>query len=135
VSPKRARNTGCAALWRIFSSNKSVPANRKKGFFGSRLPKNEEIKGTVPLTNQVCLCPHPIYVYSALSPIYLCRSFNINLPVCVGVDLEYFVCALPGQVGMEPGLGLVYGGLGLCEPVPHGCRHAPSDKHNKIILF
>ncbi len=33
VSPKRARNTGCTALWRIFSSIKSVPANRKKGFF------------------------------------------------------------------------------------------------------
>ncbi len=41
VSPKRARITGYAALWRIFSSNKSVPvtANRKKGFYTSRLPK------------------------------------------------------------------------------------------------
>ncbi len=75
VSPKRARNTGCAAFWRIFSSNKSVPANRKKGFFGSRLPKNEEIKGTVPLTNQVCICPHPIYMYSALSSIYFYPVF------------------------------------------------------------
>jgi hypothetical protein len=28
-----------------FSSNKSVPANRKKGFYASRLPKNEEIGG------------------------------------------------------------------------------------------
>ncbi len=64
----------------FFSSNKSVPANRKKGFFGSRLPKNEEIKGTVPLTNHVCLCPHTIYVYSALSPIYpsFPVSFNFN---------------------------------------------------------
>ncbi len=80
VSPKRARNTGCAALWRIFSSKKSVPANRKKGF-GNSLPKNEEIKGTVLLTNQICLCPHPIYMYSALSPIYprYPVSFNFNL--------------------------------------------------------
>ncbi len=75
VSHKRARNTGCAAVWRIFSSNKSVPANRKKGFFASLLPKNEEIKGTIPLTNQVCLCPHPIYTYSALSPIYFYPVF------------------------------------------------------------
>jgi hypothetical protein len=28
---------------RIFSSNKSVPANKKKRFYTSRLPKNEEI--------------------------------------------------------------------------------------------
>jgi hypothetical protein len=35
VSPKR----------QIFSSNKSVPANRKKGFYTSRLPKNEKIEG------------------------------------------------------------------------------------------
>jgi hypothetical protein len=28
-----------------FSSNKSVPANRKKGFYISRLPKNGEIGG------------------------------------------------------------------------------------------
>jgi hypothetical protein len=34
--------TGCAALWRIFSSNKSVPANMKKGLYSSRLPKNEK---------------------------------------------------------------------------------------------
>jgi hypothetical protein len=32
-----------AALWKIFSSNKSALANRKKGFYTSRLPKNEEI--------------------------------------------------------------------------------------------
>jgi hypothetical protein len=36
--------TGCAALWRIFSSDKSAPANIKKGFYTSRLPKNEEIR-------------------------------------------------------------------------------------------
>jgi hypothetical protein len=28
---------------RIFSSNESAPANRKKGFYTSLLPKNEEI--------------------------------------------------------------------------------------------
>jgi hypothetical protein len=39
------RNTLVAALWRIFPSNKSVPANRKKGFYTSHLPKNEEIGG------------------------------------------------------------------------------------------
>jgi hypothetical protein len=34
------RRTACAPLWRIFSSNKSAPANRKKGL--SRLPKHEK---------------------------------------------------------------------------------------------
>ncbi len=43
-SPKRAQTTACAALWQNFSSNKSAPANRKKGFYASRLPKNEEIR-------------------------------------------------------------------------------------------
>jgi hypothetical protein len=34
VSPKRARITGCAALWRIFkNSNKRASANRKKRFY------------------------------------------------------------------------------------------------------
>jgi hypothetical protein len=41
----RNPNKNGAALWRIFSSNKSAPANRKKGFYTSRLPKNEEIGG------------------------------------------------------------------------------------------
>jgi hypothetical protein len=47
VSLKRMRNTGCAALWLIFSSNESVcqPANRKTGFYTSRLLNNEEIEG------------------------------------------------------------------------------------------
>ncbi len=76
VSPKRVRNTGCAALWRIFSSNKSVPANRKKGFFGSRLPKNEEIRWTVPLTNQVCLWPHLIYMYTLPSLPSISAQFS-----------------------------------------------------------
>jgi hypothetical protein len=35
VSPKRVQNMGCAALLWIFSSNKSVPANRKKGIKAS----------------------------------------------------------------------------------------------------
>jgi hypothetical protein len=30
---------------RFFSSNENAPANRKKGFYRSRLPKNEEIGG------------------------------------------------------------------------------------------
>jgi hypothetical protein len=34
-----------AAPWWIFSSNKSVPANWKKGFYTSRLRKIEEIGG------------------------------------------------------------------------------------------
>ncbi len=29
----------------FFSSNKSAPANRKRGFYTSRPPKNEEIGG------------------------------------------------------------------------------------------
>jgi hypothetical protein len=29
----------------FFSSKKSAPANRKKGFYTSRLPKNDEIRG------------------------------------------------------------------------------------------
>jgi hypothetical protein len=33
----------CLPIWRIFPSNKSVSANREKGFYTSRLPKNEEI--------------------------------------------------------------------------------------------
>ncbi len=44
VSPKRTQITGCAALWRIFSSNKNAPANSKKGFYITRLPYNEEVR-------------------------------------------------------------------------------------------
>ncbi len=36
----------------FFSSNKSVPANRKKGFYTSRLPKNEETEGILYLAAQ-----------------------------------------------------------------------------------
>jgi hypothetical protein len=50
VSPQRMQKTDCAALWRIFSSNKNVPANRKKGFYRSHLQKNEEI-GSI-----CCIC-------------------------------------------------------------------------------
>jgi hypothetical protein len=35
-------NQNGAALW-LFSSNKSAPANRKKGFYTSHLPKNKDI--------------------------------------------------------------------------------------------
>jgi hypothetical protein len=34
-----------AALWRIFSSNKSAPANRKKEFYTNPVPKKQEIGG------------------------------------------------------------------------------------------
>ncbi len=33
------------ALWQIFSSNKSAPANGKKGFYRNRLTKNQEVEG------------------------------------------------------------------------------------------
>ncbi len=39
VKPKQNR----AALWRIFSSNKSVPAKRKKGFYANRDPNKQEV--------------------------------------------------------------------------------------------
>jgi hypothetical protein len=32
-----------AALWRIFSSNKSAPANRKTGFYANRDPNKQEV--------------------------------------------------------------------------------------------
>jgi hypothetical protein len=45
-------NQNSAVLWRIFSSNKSAPANRKEGFYTSRQPKNEEIGGILYLATQ-----------------------------------------------------------------------------------
>jgi hypothetical protein len=36
-------NQNRAALWRIFSSNKSAPANRKTGFYANREPNKQEI--------------------------------------------------------------------------------------------
>jgi hypothetical protein len=48
----RNPNQTSAALCRIFSSNKSVPANRKKGFFTSHLPKKEGIGGILYLVAQ-----------------------------------------------------------------------------------
>jgi hypothetical protein len=45
VSVKWVRNTGCSALCRFLSAKRSVTANRRKGFYTSRLPKNEEIGG------------------------------------------------------------------------------------------
>ncbi len=44
MSPKQARKMACGSPWRIFSSNKNAPANRKAGFYTSRLPKSEEIR-------------------------------------------------------------------------------------------
>jgi hypothetical protein len=56
----------------------------------------------------------------------LLALLTLYLPVCVGMGLQYLVGSLPGHVGMVPGLTLVYGGLGLCQPVPHRGRHPPS---------
>jgi hypothetical protein len=40
----RNPNQNSAALWRIFSTNKSAPANRKKGFYTNhRDPNNREV--------------------------------------------------------------------------------------------
>jgi hypothetical protein len=39
----RNPNQKRAALWRIFSSNKSVPANRKKRFYANRDPNKQEV--------------------------------------------------------------------------------------------
>jgi hypothetical protein len=36
-------NENRAALWRIFSSNKSVPANRKTGFYANRGSNKQEV--------------------------------------------------------------------------------------------
>ncbi len=36
-------NQNRAALWRIFSSNKSAPANRKRGFYANRDPDKQEV--------------------------------------------------------------------------------------------
>ncbi len=50
VSPKQMWNSGSSAFWQIFSLNKSVPAKRKKGFYTSRLPKNEETEGIIVIS-------------------------------------------------------------------------------------
>jgi hypothetical protein len=36
-------NQNRAALWQIFPSNKSVPANRKTGFYANRDPNKQEV--------------------------------------------------------------------------------------------
>jgi hypothetical protein len=36
-------NQTSATLWRIFSLNKSAPANRKKGFYTNRNPNKQEV--------------------------------------------------------------------------------------------
>jgi hypothetical protein len=41
----RNPNQNIAALWQIFSSNKIVQANRKKGFYTSRVPKKQKVGG------------------------------------------------------------------------------------------
>ncbi len=43
ISTIRNSNQNSAAHWRVFSSNKSVPVNRKQSFYTSGLTKNEEI--------------------------------------------------------------------------------------------
>jgi hypothetical protein len=40
------------AFWRIFLSNKSVSANKKKVFYTSHLPKNEETEAFLHLAAQ-----------------------------------------------------------------------------------
>jgi hypothetical protein len=52
VSPKRVQNTGCAVLCGFFHQQKTVPANRKKGFYTSRLQKNEKTGGIFYLAAQ-----------------------------------------------------------------------------------
>jgi hypothetical protein len=37
-------NQNRAALWRIFSSNESAPANRKTGFYADRDPNKQEVE-------------------------------------------------------------------------------------------
>ncbi len=39
----RNPNQNSATHWRIFSSNKSPPANRKKGFYTNRNPNKHEV--------------------------------------------------------------------------------------------
>jgi hypothetical protein len=39
----RNPNQNSATLWRIFSSKKSAPANRKKGFYTNRNPNKQEV--------------------------------------------------------------------------------------------
>jgi hypothetical protein len=41
----RNPNQNSATLWRIFSSDKSAPANRNKGFNTNRVPKKQEVIG------------------------------------------------------------------------------------------
>jgi hypothetical protein len=49
VAPKykipsfRNPNQNRAALWQVFSSNESAPANRKTGFYANREPNKQEV--------------------------------------------------------------------------------------------
>ncbi len=46
MGTNRNPNQNSAALWRIFSSNKSAPANRKEGFYTNCVPKRQEVGGS-----------------------------------------------------------------------------------------
>jgi hypothetical protein len=52
IPPSRNTNQSRAALWRIFSSNKSVPANRKTGFYANREQNKQEVRIILPETAQ-----------------------------------------------------------------------------------
>jgi hypothetical protein len=41
----RNPNQNSTTLWRIFSSNKSEPADLKKGFYTNRVSKKQEVGG------------------------------------------------------------------------------------------
>jgi hypothetical protein len=43
IPTSRNLNQYRAALWRIFSSNRSAPANRKTGFYANRDPNKQEV--------------------------------------------------------------------------------------------
>jgi hypothetical protein len=47
IPTARNINQSSGALWRIFSSDKSAPANRKKGFYTNRVPKKQEVEGII----------------------------------------------------------------------------------------
>jgi hypothetical protein len=43
AAQSRNSNQNRAAFWQIFSSNKSVPANRKTGFYANRDPTSRRL--------------------------------------------------------------------------------------------
>ena len=52
IDMPNALKTVCGKLFRIFSPNKCAPANKKKGFYTSRLPKNHEIEEIFVLSSK-----------------------------------------------------------------------------------